>query len=187
MADGGDHPAVAVSWEDAAAFCIWLTGWERDAGSIAPGDVYRLPSDHEWSCAVGIGGREDASLPPAAHPSHSGVYPWGERFPPPPQAGNYRGEGEAAGGIIGYRDGYPQTAPVGSFAPNPYGLFDLGGNVSEWCRDWFDAARENRVLRGGSWYHEEEIHLRSAHRFASPPVFASEDAGFRVVLELGGG
>ena len=73
---------------------------------------------------------------------------------------------------------------MGSFAPNRLGLCDLGGNVSEWCQEWFDAALENRVLRGGSWYHGRENYLRSSTRFASPPVFASGDTGFRVVLEV---
>ena len=57
----GDHPAIYVSWEDAQAFCQWLTKKERDAGTITANQKYRLPTDHEWSCAVGIGGDENAT------------------------------------------------------------------------------------------------------------------------------
>jgi len=61
----GEHPAVNLTWDDAVAFCAWLTIEDRKSGKIGPNDVYRLPSDHEWSCAVGIGKDEN----PAASPS----------------------------------------------------------------------------------------------------------------------
>jgi len=92
FAQGDDHPAVMVSWEDATAFCAWLTKEERRKRKIGPKDVYRLPTDHEWSCAVGIGKEEDAAAAPAAKDVKITRYPWGVEFPPPKGAGNYSGE-----------------------------------------------------------------------------------------------
>ena len=99
------HPAGMVSWDDAQAFCAWLTQRERKAGKLNANEMVRLPSDHEWSCAVGIGEREDAAKIP------HGNYSW------------------IKGVIGGHRDRFVETAPVGSFAANRYGLYDLGGNV----------------------------------------------------------
>ena len=81
----GDHPAVNASWEDATAFCEWLSQRE--------GNKYRLPTDHEWSCAVGIGDREDAEAAPKSKDMKiADVFPWGKQWPPPNDAGNYFGE-----------------------------------------------------------------------------------------------
>jgi hypothetical protein len=80
-----EHPAANVSWEDAKAFCEWLSEKE--------GRSYRLPTDHEWSCAVGIGDREDAAATPKAKSKKiADEYPWGEQWPPANDAGNYFGE-----------------------------------------------------------------------------------------------
>jgi formylglycine-generating enzyme required for sulfatase activity len=123
-----DHPAVNVSWEDATAFCEWLSQKE--------GKKYRLPSDHEWSCAVGIGGQEDGAASPKSKDGKiDNVFPWGEQWPPPNDAGNYFGEEcktpaglaalKAAGYdpsnwtvIEGFNDGQVFTAEVGSFRTN---------------------------------------------------------------------
>ena len=87
------HPAVNVSWEDATAFCAWLTERERKVGRLGANEVYRLPSDHEWSCAVGVGAEEDATKTPSEKNARIGnVYPWGAVWPPPAGAGNFRGE-----------------------------------------------------------------------------------------------
>jgi len=89
----GDHPAVNVSWEDAVAFCAWRTVEDRTSGKIGASDVYRLPSDHEWSCAVGIGKDEDPAASPTSRNKKIAGFPWGSAFPPPKGAANVRGEG----------------------------------------------------------------------------------------------
>jgi len=188
----GCHPAVNVSWEDATAFCAWLTKEERRKRKIGPKDVYRLPTDHEWSCAVGLGKEEDASVTPAAKDGKISRYPWGMEFPPPKGAGNYQGEETKRNPISGqlpipgYDDGFDRTAPVGSFAANASGLNDLSGNVREWCQDWYDPGNPgNRVLRGGSLNFNSEPNLRSSRRFNDTPTNRNFYVGFRCVLEIG--
>jgi len=188
----GDHPEVRVLWKDAEAFCIWLTEKERKSGGIGKEDVYRLPTDHEWSCAVGIGEKEDASASPVSKKLRMvNAYPWGEQFPPPANAGNFYGE-EAQKNpyqtgripIAGYEDGFDRTAPVGSFAANRFGLFDTGGNVSEWCQDWYDPGTKiHRVFRGGGWYLSNPADFNLSSRSGGPQDFSSPGLGFRVVLE----
>ena len=82
------HPVVNVSWEDANAFCAWLTRKEQAAGKITASQRYRLPSDAEWSVAVGLG-RETGSSPEEKDAGVKDVYPWGNQWPPPVGAGNY--------------------------------------------------------------------------------------------------
>jgi formylglycine-generating enzyme required for sulfatase activity len=183
-----DHPVVSVSWEDAVGFCEWLTRKERAAGLI-PGDAsYRLPSDVEWSYAVGIGDREDAGKSPREKKGKLvDVYPWGTQWPPPEGAGNYADAALKAvfsnwSIIEGYRDGYATTAPVGRFVANARGLHDLGGNVWEWCEDWYDSEKKYRVLRGGSWGPNDRGYLASSYRSFNPAVGRSYYYGFRCVV-----
>jgi serine/threonine protein kinase len=192
----GDHPAVMVSWDDAMAFCEWLTEDERKKGLIGKEERYRLPTDHEWSCGVGIGVEEDAGAAPVAKSGKlGGVYPWGGKWPPPKGAGNYYGEetkrnpvDETKEPIEGYDDGYDRTAPVGSFEANAFGLYDLGGNVWEWCEDWFGPAKQDRhVLRGAAWSFREELGLRSSSRLDRTHTFRYGNFGFRCVLAAGSG
>jgi len=82
-----DHPIVGVSWNDAIEFCVWLTGKERGEGKIDDKTVYRLPTDLEWSAAVGLP-HEPGATPAERHLKVPG-YPWGLRWPPPRNAGNY--------------------------------------------------------------------------------------------------
>ncbi|MBU6303771.1 MAG: SUMF1/EgtB/PvdO family nonheme iron enzyme [Verrucomicrobia bacterium] len=167
-----DHPVVNVSWEDAVAFCEWLS--RRD------GKTYRLPTDHEWSLAVGIGERESATASPRDKDMKiEGVYPWGTTWPPPRGAGNYDSSLNC--------DAFEQTAPVGSFSPNRFGLYDLGGNVLEWCSDWSDRDQQYRVLRGGSWNDDVSTYLLSSNRYIVTPSNRYVSRGFRVVLEVGSG
>jgi formylglycine-generating enzyme required for sulfatase activity len=193
-----DHPVVCVSWGEAKAFCDWLSKKE--------GRNYRLPKDAEWSACVG-----------------DGRYPWGDYFPPEPSDGNYgdrsyieylnsMSDGEKWSGLLENEDdGYATTAPVGSYQANQYGLFDMGGNVSQWCEDEYRAAvnppdalrrfrflksergRDGtpyRVLRGGSWYYlnyVSELALRSLFRNYDLPTARSGLNGFRCVLAPAGG
>jgi hypothetical protein len=191
---GPDHPAVHVSWEDATAFCVWLTKEERRKRKIGPNDTYRLPSDHEWSCAVGIGKQEDASLAPGAKHLKVAGYPWGNEFPPSATVGNYLGEETARNPVSGqppiqgYNDGFDRTAPVGMFPANAFRLFDLGGNVREWCQDWFEpSVADKRVLRGGSWISGDSARPWSSIRDVGTPSVRYGNYGFRVVLEVGSG
>jgi formylglycine-generating enzyme required for sulfatase activity len=192
---GPTHPVVTVTWDEAQAFCAWLTESERKAGKLGAGERYRLPSDHEWSCAVGIGEREDAALSPKEKSSKLlDVHPWGTAWPPPEQAGNFASEelrpllAEGKHGYIksvlpGYRDGHAELSPVGSYPANALGLHDLAGNVEEWCEDWLDSARDQKVDRGaGSWSSFDRGELRSARRGAMKSHGKVSNTGFRVVL-----
>lgn len=177
------NPVCGVSYDDAAAFCAWLSKKESKH--------YRLPTDHEWSCAVGIGDRETGDTPRTRHRKIQDVYPWGTQWPPPKGAGNYAGEEcHAQHGlpqnysyIKEYNDGFVFTSPVGSFAPNRLGLYDLGGNLWEWCSDWMDADHRHRVLRGGSWGDDVPACLLSSFRNHDLPGNRGVVYGFRVVLE----
>jgi len=190
---GPTHPAVMVNWDEANAFCAWLTDRERQAGKLGAHEVVRLPTDHEWSCAVGIGPQEDAALSPGEKSGKlTGVYFWGTTPTPPANAGNFWSEelrpllaagkfGKIQNEQPGYRDGYATTAPVGSYVPNALGIYDLGGNVWERCADWIDARQQARVVRGSSW-HNNQGYLQSSIRFAHRPENRSENTGFRCVI-----
>ena len=193
FAQNEEHPAVMVSWDDAKSFCAWLTKRDRDAGKLGVNEEYRLPSDHEWSCAVGIGDREDATASPKDKAGKiDDVFPWGTQWPPPKGAGNFADESgkkthPTSTVIEGYDDGFSDASPVGSFAANQYGLYDMSGNVWQWCEDWYDGSRVARVLRGGSWYVSGVKSLRSSCRFILPPKSRDVIMGFRCVLVVSGG
>src|SRR6516165_4969742 len=156
FSQGPTHPVVGVSWNDAKKFCEWLTGREQVSGKLPPGRVYRLPTDAEWSAGVGLQG-EEGNNPKEKHGKIE-LYPWGKEWPPPAGVGNYAGEEARTGDwppgwstITDYNDRYARTSPVGSFAANASGLYDMGGNVWQWCEDWYDAMEQSRVARGGCW------------------------------------
>lgn len=154
-----NHPVVHVSWNDAVAYCEW---------ACPPGDGragMRLPTEAEWEHAA-RGGNTGLD----GKPHH--VYVWGDELAK--GKGKYGNVADATLGkknskwviFEGYDDGYLFTAPVGSFDPNGFGLYDMVGNVNEWCSDWYAedyyakspsenpkgaAGGEYRVLRGGSW------------------------------------
>lgn len=186
---GPDHPVVGVSWDDCTAFCQWLTMQERQSGRIGPQDEYRLPTDLEWSYAVGIGADEDPKATPEARNTKlvDTRFPWGTGLPPP-NCGNYADTTATAAGLKvfqplkNYTDGYATTAPVGSFTANKLGLHDLGGNVWEWCADWSNAKQETRVQRGSSWYGGWIVHMGSAYRGHVLPGGRNHGVGFRAVL-----
>ncbi|MBM3880504.1 MAG: hypothetical protein FJ387_12445, partial [Verrucomicrobia bacterium] len=171
---GAEHPAVNVSWEDGMEFCEWLTKKERGAGLLMTGQEYRLPADAEWSWAVGIGDREGGGTPAEKSMKLGGVYPWGTQWPPPKGAGNYDPGLKV--------DDFEYTSPVGSFKPSEHGLYDLGGNVWEWCEDCYDGRSGARVLRGGSWNNNDRDNLLSSSRRNGSPDRRFGSYGFRVVL-----
>ncbi len=90
---GPTHPVVKVNWEDTQLFCQWLTKREQAFGRLPVGWCYRLPSDHEWSCAVGLRENEDAEkLPSEKSQAIRDVFPWGGPWPPSAKDGNYWSE-----------------------------------------------------------------------------------------------
>lgn len=164
----GKRPVINVSWHDVQAYCVWLRQ--------QTGQSYRLPSEAQWEYACRGG---------TTTPFH-----FGERLGT--DQANFDGNFTYNGSTKGeYRK---KTVPVGSFAPNAFGLYDMHGNVWEWCQDgWHDAyegapgdgsARESevnrsRVLRGGSWNLNPES-CRSARRNLCVPEFRYNRLGFRV-------
>jgi sulfatase modifying factor 1 len=176
-----DHPVVDVTWNDATAFCAWLSKKE--------GKHYELPTEAEWEYACRAGtqtrfwcGDADASLKGNANIADASFK---EKYP----AGSW---------AVSWDDGYAFTSPVGSFKANPWGLYDMHGNVYQWCADYYDATyyansdkkdpfnsskSERRVLRGGSWVVEPR-RCRSAVRFDVVPADRNDLGGFRVVLRL---
>lgn len=208
------HPVVLVSWEDAQAFCQWLTRRERSSGLIASNQAYRLPTDQEWTCAAGPGhypwlpsvkktARSPQSSTGKEHLRDERLY-----FPPPDKAGNYAGS-ELPKGIWppvrlrNYTDDAVYTAPVGQFAPNANGLHDIGGNVAEWCQDWFRQEMNSpeiisklpfhnndgggqtfRVVRGASWSDSHPGLLRTDCRSFDFPDNRADNLGFRIVLRV---
>ncbi|WP_018971133.1 SUMF1/EgtB/PvdO family nonheme iron enzyme [Rubritalea marina] len=189
-----DHPIVNITRDEAEAFCVWLTQVERQSDTISEAHRYSLPTDLQWSEMVGF--EEDAELSPLerdleAHsdPSISERFFWGDVFPPLEAVINIADE--AAGlsvhtpkdrTIDGYYDGYAQTAPVGSFGANDLGLYDMGGNVSEWVAEDYDDSGELALTRGGSWTTFFPRHLRVWSRSVMPRGQRSSDVGFRIVL-----
>ena len=166
-----DCPVVNVSWNDAWAFCDWLTKKERGEGRLSETQSYRLPQEREWNRAVG-----------------NTKYPWGDAWPPPSGAGNYADlplQSQAGGcsSIIESDDAaYSISTPVGSFEANGAGLYDMGGNVWQWCEDWYNSGEQYRVLRGASWGGHILGGLLSTHRLGGAPDRRFHKFGFRCVL-----
>ena len=170
----GEHPVVEVSWYEAKEFCQWLTERERRRGVIPESAFYRLPSDQEWTSFIGFL-RESEGLPRDLDEKLDGVYIWGEDWPPRYGVGNFGPDLEV--------DSFVETAPVGSFVPTPVGLYDVGGNVWEWCEDWYDENQVYRVLRGASWRTETYRNHLATERHAHFPRAQVDCYGFRCVLE----
>jgi formylglycine-generating enzyme required for sulfatase activity len=167
---GDMHPAVCVTWEDAEAFASWLTPKEQAEGKLPASWKYRLPLETEWNIAIG--------LPPTSsgEESTTQVFPWGTQWPPPPGAGNYSPDLQV--------DPFPYTSPVASFKPNALGFFDMGGNVWQWCEDYFDRSADYRVLRGASWRMRDPDDLLSSKRIGNKPDTCLTVYGFRLAIEM---
>lgn len=172
------HPAVCLRWEDAKAYAAWL--------SALTGKAYRLPSEAEWEYAARAGTASPTAFDPARQCAHANASDQTAvtQFP----------RWMAAP----CRDGYVHTAPAGSFAANPFGLYDMAGNAWEWTEDcynpgyegapadgaaWTVGACAERVLRGSSWDNTPNV-LRSALRFAQPGENPVANAGFRLARSL---
>jgi formylglycine-generating enzyme required for sulfatase activity/serine/threonine protein kinase len=183
------HPVVKVNWSDAMAFCKWLTDKERDENLLESRQVYRLPTDAEWSAAVGLR-NEGGTTPEARDGKIRNEFPWGKSWPPPGGAGNYAdkaAKGVRGGVIDNYSDGFAQTAPAGSFKPNALGVYDMGGNVWEWCAEGYkgesgSAGRDWGVLRGGSWATSKRTEMQSSYRNVVDRNERDVIYGFRCVL-----
>src|SRR5699024_5648662 len=167
-----DHPVVHVSWNDAMAYCEW-------AG-------VRLPTEAEWERAA-RGGLEQKR------------YPWGDELTPGGKhlCNIWQGDFPKTNTED---DGYVGTAPVESFPANGYGLYNMSGNVWEWCADWFATnihkrggkdnpagpdSGESRVIRGGSYlcHHSYCNRYRVAARSANTPDSSTGNMGFRVARD----
>lgn len=176
---GSSLPVDSVSWHLARDFCARLSDFERNGGRLPEGYVYRLPTEAEWELAARAGTRSAFSFGDVADPT----------------SGNFQGfyrPGETVGQAAEARYG---TLPVGSFAPNPWGLYDVHGNVAEWVSDRFwdrhpggsltDPYNNSRgrgyVLRGGSWQDSAD-RVRSAAREGLPGDSRRNSLGFRFVL-----
>ncbi|MBC8326905.1 MAG: formylglycine-generating enzyme family protein [Verrucomicrobia subdivision 3 bacterium] len=186
----GNHPVVHVSWDDAHAYCAWLTD--------ASGVKHRLPSEAEWEYAArgGLEGKE---------------YVWGDEQQPDgnPHANIWQGRFPRENTKV---DGFYGTAPVGTFPANGYGLHDVAGNVWEWCADWYaptyysqspvknpggplqqDSFDPNdgrnripkRIQRGGSFLCTDLYcgAFRPSRRMKNTPDSGSQHSGFRVVAD----
>jgi formylglycine-generating enzyme required for sulfatase activity len=192
--DNDRQPVVNISWADAVAFCNWLSAQEgREPAYDSQGKLvapyaggYRLPSEAEWAYAARFAGGRNQK------------FPWGDAMPPRGEAGNFADVSAAVlleETLSDYDDGYPATAPVASFAPNDLGLFDMGGNVSEWMTDVYagnvqvvtrrqvdpigEGSGNSRAVRGASWRSASITELRLSWRGHSSS--AADDIGFRVV------
>jgi formylglycine-generating enzyme required for sulfatase activity len=171
------HPVVKVNWFDANAFCKWLTDKEHEENMIEDRQFYRLPTDLEWSAAVGLP-NEGGATPETRDGKIRNEFPWGKQWPPPANAGNYPA-------AAGQRHG--TTMPVGSFKPNALGVYDLGGNVWEWCAEGYKgsnsaAGRDWGVLRGGSWTTSNRVEMQSSYRNVVDRNERDVIYGFRCVL-----
>jgi formylglycine-generating enzyme required for sulfatase activity len=192
-----DYPVVQVTWEQAALFCNWLSAKaslpavyvKKDGRLVATepiGTGYRLPTEAEWEyCARFTKNKADLK------------YPWGNQFPPTSPSGNYADTSAKKllpAYIENYTDGYPVTAPAAKFKANDLGVYDLGGNVAEWCHDFYTIYPYNtntadidptgppegkhHVIKGSSWRHASMGKLRIAYRDYSDTK--RPDVGFRV-------
>lgn len=171
-----DQPVVFVSWNDAQAFCRWLSRKEKR--------TYRLPTEAEWERACRGG-------------SAWVRFPWGNRLPGDRDMNFGDGSPKLPESLTTVDDGYEYVAPVGSYPPNGYGLYDMDGNVMEWVQDYYERnyydsspindpqgpnSGTSRVNKGGNWY-ASPADCRCAFRGFSGQDMSFWNLGFRVALD----
>lgn len=190
-----NRPVVNISWDSAVRFCNWLSAqdnlppaYEQKSGrwrAVSPMTTgYRLPTEAEWAWAA----RYAAGPEPTR-------FPWGNAMPPTVVEANYAdvtAQSMVPYYIADYNDTYRGPAPVGSYAPNEFGIFDLAGNVSEWIHDFYSIALsdgllvdpmgpesgEHHVVRGSNYTHGRFSELRWTFRdYGKDP---RPDVGFRI-------
>ncbi|MEI6425696.1 MAG: formylglycine-generating enzyme family protein, partial [Lentisphaerota bacterium] len=181
---GGDfwgdenQPIVAINWKAADQFCKWLTKRESLAKRLPAGYEYRLPTEAEWEYACRASTAKDKALPPST------PYCFGDDTG---MLSDYAWFKLNSGG---------KTFPAGKKKPNAWGLYDMHGNVWEWCHDWYDgsyleievkdpkgsdASADNlKVLRGGSFVSDAS-ELSSSNRYSLDYKTAKKNIGFRIV------
>lgn len=172
---GEDSPVTCISWHDAKEFCKWLTKIEQDSELISKKQIYRLPFDWEWSKAVEIQ-MQNVNAIDSNSEIIEDIYPWNcgrGTWPPGIGDGNY--------GELLCIDKFKYTSPVGSLKVGANGLYDLGGNVWEWCEDIYDTS-DHRVMRGGSWLNNYPKYMLSSYRYRAKFDERFVSYGFRVVL-----
>jgi formylglycine-generating enzyme required for sulfatase activity len=182
------RPVEQVSWEDATNYCGKLTHRERSAGRLPAGHSYRLPTEAEWEYACRAGTTARFAFGDDLDYEILKRYAWyWETSTAIKPAGVYF---ESTGR-------YHTTHPVGQRRSNVWGLYDMHGNVWEWCLDWYSDALSggsvtdprgplkglHRVYRGGSWY-DYGWYCRSSARYVSAPEEGDYDIGFRIVLAI---
>jgi formylglycine-generating enzyme required for sulfatase activity len=196
-----DQPVADVAWSDVAQYLNWLSVKDglqpvyeqQPSGWVAVQPLrngYRLPTEAEWEWAARFAGQEAGLL-----------YPWGAEMPPPDRSGNYADVTAAnllPTTLVTYDDGEPVAAPVGRYAANSFGIFDLGGNVAEWVQDFYvpDVVESTErvddplgpptgavhVIRGASWRSATVTDLRVAARGSG--IDGRDDVGFRIARNL---
>ena len=171
---GPDRPVDHVTRFDAMAYCSALNAQQSALGKVPAGYEYRLPTEAEWEYACRAGTTTEFSFGPELFCNQASI------------SYSYHSNSACSGSPAG-------TVPVGSYAPNAFGLFDMHGNVWEWCLDGFSAYTASAktdpyvsggavgVFRGGTWKIDSH-YSRSAYRYSWPRSATSDDVGFRVVL-----
>ncbi|MCP4716786.1 MAG: SUMF1/EgtB/PvdO family nonheme iron enzyme [Deltaproteobacteria bacterium] len=151
-----DWPVLGISWNDARAYCKWMTRKHRDKNW-----EFRMPDDREWEKAArGVDGR---------------IYPWGNAF-------DYR-FCSMANSHAGKRDG-PDSVGTFPLDESVYGVQDMAGNISEWCADFFNQEKNIRINRGAAWSYIDPDYARCATRNGHSPSDVADFRGFRIALTI---